>query len=57
MRTHELEIVTPDGDAVCAVNAAAQASEVVAHPVMAIPGHGSFAIYIVGGVQHGLWQK
>ncbi len=22
-----------------------------------IPGHGKFAIYILGGVQHGLWQS
>lgn len=28
----------------------------VAHPPMDIPGHGRFAIYFQGGVQHGLWQ-
>jgi len=28
----------------------------VAHPPMEIPGRGTFAIYIHGGVQHGLWQ-
>lgn len=28
----------------------------VAHPPMDIPGKGKFAIYIQGGVQHGLWQ-
>ena len=22
-----------------------------------IPGHGTFAIYITGGVHHGLWQR
>ena len=27
-----------------------------AHPPMEIPGHGKFAIYIQGGVHHGLWQ-
>lgn len=28
----------------------------VAHPPMEIAGHGTFAIYIHGGVHHGLWQ-
>ena len=27
-----------------------------AHPPLEIPGHGKFAIYIQGGVHHGLWQ-
>ena len=27
-----------------------------AHPPLEIPGHGTFAIYIQGGVHHGLWQ-
>ncbi len=29
----------------------------VAHPPMEIQGHGIFAIYIQGEVQHGLWQR
>jgi len=29
---------------------------VVAHPPLKIPGKGTFAIYILGGVDHGLWQ-
>jgi predicted enzyme related to lactoylglutathione lyase len=29
----------------------------VAHPPMEIPGHGTFAIYILGGNDHGLWQR
>lgn len=29
----------------------------VAHPPMELPGHGTFAIYIQGGVYHGLWQR
>lgn len=33
-----------------------EAGGVVAHPPMEIPGHGTFAIYIHGGVHHGLWQ-
>lgn len=40
-------------------NALSQAVEVgaeVAHPPLEIPGHGTFAIYILGGVHHGLWQ-
>jgi predicted enzyme related to lactoylglutathione lyase len=40
-----------------AVAAAAEAGAQIAHPPMEIPGHGTFAIYIVGGVQHGLWQR
>lgn len=28
----------------------------LAHPPLEIPGHGIFAIYIHGGVHHGLWQ-
>jgi len=27
-----------------------------AHPPMEIPGLGHFAIYVLGGVHHGLWQ-
>lgn len=39
-----------------AVAAAVGAGAEVAHPPMEIPGHGRFAIYIQGGIQHGLWQ-
>ena len=28
----------------------------VIHPALELPGLGSFAIYILGGIQHGLWQ-
>ncbi len=28
----------------------------IMHPPMDIPGHGKFAVYILGGVQQGLWQ-
>ncbi|MEQ9409448.1 MAG: hypothetical protein RIK87_17050 [Fuerstiella sp.] len=28
----------------------------IAHPPMEIPGHGTFAIFFQGGIQHGLWQ-
>ena len=44
-------------DIEAAVAAAVKAGGVVAHPPMEIPGHGTFAIYIDGGVHHGLWQR
>lgn len=44
-------------DVEAAVAAAVAAGGEVAHPPMEIPGHGTFAIYIAGGVQHGLWQR
>jgi len=28
----------------------------VAHPKLEIPGHGKFAIYLLGGNNHGLWE-
>lgn len=40
-----------------AVAAAVDAGAQLAHPPLEIPGHGTFAIYIEGGVQHGLWQR
>ena len=39
-----------------ALDAAVHAGGEVAHPPLKIPGHGTFAIYILGGNQHGLWQ-
>ena len=39
-----------------AVKAAEEAGAEIAHPPMELPGHGSFAIYIQGGIHHGLWQ-
>ena len=39
-----------------AVAAAVDAGGEVAHPPLEITGHGTFAIYILGGVNHGLWQ-
>jgi predicted enzyme related to lactoylglutathione lyase len=44
-------------DIEAAVAASVEAGGEVAHPPMEIPGHGSFAIYIQGGIQHGLWQR
>ena len=40
-----------------AVAAAVEAGAEIAHPPMELPGHGTFAIYIQGGIQHGLWQR
>ncbi len=28
----------------------------IAHPPLEIPGHGTFAIFIQGGIHHGVWQ-
>jgi len=43
-------------DIEAAVAAAVHAGGTVAHPPMEIPGHGTFAIYLQGGNDHGLWQ-
>jgi len=43
-------------DIQAAVKAAEAAGAMIAHPPLEIPGHGTFAIYILGGIQHGLWQ-
>ena len=43
-------------DIEAAVAAAVEAGGEVAHPPMEIPGHGTFAIYILGCIHHGLWQ-
>jgi uncharacterized protein len=43
-------------DIKAAVAAAVSAGAQVAHPPLEIPGHGTFAIYIQGGIHHGLWQ-
>ncbi len=39
-----------------ALAAAVKASGEIGHPPMEIPGHGTFAIYIHGGIHHGLWK-
>jgi uncharacterized protein len=40
-----------------AVAAAVDAGGKMAHPPMEIPGHGTFAIYLQGGIDHGFWQR
>lgn len=60
LRESEEPVVRPYwlvADIEAALAAAVGAGAVVAHPPMEIPGHGRFAIYFVGGVQHGLWQR
>jgi predicted enzyme related to lactoylglutathione lyase len=47
--------LVPDIDA--AVAAAVKAGARLALPPMDIPGYGKCAIYILGGVEHGIWQR
>ena len=59
MHEKEMPVVRPyllvdDVDA--AAKAAEEAGGEIAHPPMEIPGHGKFAIFIQGGIHHGLWQ-
>lgn len=59
MRADEAPVVRPywlveDIDA--AVAAAVAGGGEVAMPPMEIPGQGRFAIYLHGGIDHGLWQ-
>ena len=44
-------------DIEAAVAAAVEGDGQLAHPPMEIPGHGRFAIFIQGGIHHGLWQQ
>ncbi len=60
MRETEEPVVRPYwlvDDIEAAVAAAVEAGGELAHPPMEIPGHGTFAIYIQGGIDHGLWQR
>lgn len=60
MAEHEAPVVRPYvlvDDIEAAVAAAEAAGAQIAHPPLAIPGQGTFAIYILGGIQHGLWQN
>ncbi len=59
MRDTEEPVVRPYvlvNDIEAAVKAAETAGATVAIPPMEIPGHGRFSIYILGGIEHGLWQ-
>lgn len=59
LRETEQPVVRPywlvdDIDA--AVAAVEEAGGMIAHEPLEIPGHGTFAIYLLGGNDHGLWQ-
>ena len=59
MRETEEPVVRPYvlvNDIGAAVDAAKAAGGEIAMPPTEIPGLGRFAIYILGGIQHGLWQ-
>ena len=59
MRATERPVVRPYtlvSDIASAVKAAESAGAKVAMPPMEIPGEGTFAIYIVGEIECGLWQ-
>ena len=59
MRETETPVVRPYmlvDDIGAAVKAAENAGATIAVPPMEIPGQGTFAIYILGGIEHGLWQ-
>ena len=59
MRETEEPVVRPYvlvEDIEAAVDAAKASGGEIAMPPTEIPGQGKFAIYILGGIQHGLWQ-
>lgn len=59
LRESEEPVVRPYwlvDDIEAALAAAVKAGGQIAHPPLLIPGHGTFAIYIHGGIQHGLWR-
>ena len=43
-------------DIEAAVAIAVEQGGEIAHPPLELPGHGTFAIFIQGGIHHGLWQ-
>ncbi|WP_371309646.1 hydroxylase [Hyphomonas sp.] len=60
LRETEETVVRPymlveDIEAAAAVAEAAGGA--IAVPPTEIPGQGTFAIYLLGGIQHGLWQR
>jgi predicted enzyme related to lactoylglutathione lyase len=59
LRDTEAPIIRPYwlvDDIKAAVDAVARKGAFIAHPPLEIAGKGTFAIYILGGVEHGLWQ-
>ena len=60
LRETETPVVRPYwlvDDIEAAVAAVAKAGGEIALPPMSLPGHGTCAIYLQGGVDHGLWQR
>ena len=60
MRETEAPVVRPYllvDDIHAAAKAAEAAGAEIAIPPMEIPGQGTFAIYLLGGIDHGLWQR
>jgi predicted enzyme related to lactoylglutathione lyase len=60
MAEHEQPVVRPYllvDDIAAAVKQAEASGAMIAHPPLEIPGHGTFAIYFRGGIQHGLWER
>lgn len=60
MRPTEKPVVRPYllvDDIEAAVEAAKAAGGEVALPPTEIPGQGTFSIYILGGIEHGLWKN
>ena len=59
MRETEEPVVRPYllvEDIVAAVDAAEAGGGEIAMPPTEIPGQGTFAIYLLGGIEHGLWE-
>ena len=44
-------------DIAAAVAAVERSGAKIAHPPLELPGHGTFAIYVQGGIEHGFWQR
>ena len=60
LRDNEEPIVRPYwlvDDIKASLDKAVAAGGTLAHPPLEIPGIGTFAIYIQGGINHGLWQN
>ena len=59
MHETEVPVVRPywlTDDIKTAVAAVVEAGGEIAHPPLELPDHGTFAIYVIGGIQHGLWE-
>lgn len=59
MADHDGPVVRPYvgvDDIGAAIAAAEAAGATIAMGATPIPGQGTFAIYILGGIEHGLWQ-